>query len=134
MSDYTREKNSNMCLKHLLLRKPTLKFLIGFHIFTPFFVPKTTIGLDGIIKLDWPLLIWAQFVTITSSSIYNFCYFKLDLSSLFWTSCIIISLSFSYQLIFLLLCSLFVIVVSNQPIISTLCLVLPFFCMCKVQA
>jgi len=39
-----------MGLKQLLLRKPTLKFFIGFHIFTPFFVPKTTIGLDGIIN------------------------------------------------------------------------------------
>jgi hypothetical protein len=50
MADYTREKISNMCLKHLLLREATLKFFIGFHIFTPFFVPKTTIGLDGIIN------------------------------------------------------------------------------------
>jgi hypothetical protein len=43
-------KNSNMCLKHMLLRTPTLKFFIGFHIFTPFFVPKRAIGLDGIIN------------------------------------------------------------------------------------
>jgi len=39
-----------MGLKQLLLRKPTLKCFIGFHIFTPFFVPKTTLGLDGIIN------------------------------------------------------------------------------------
>jgi hypothetical protein len=65
-------------------------------------------------KLDSPLLIWAKFVAIiVSSSIYNFCYFELDLSPLFWISYIIISLRFSYQLLPMLLCSLFVIVASS---------------------
>jgi len=74
----------------------------------------------------------SKFVAIiASSSIYNFHYFELDLSSLFWVSCIIISLSFSYQLLPMFFCFLFVIVASSQPIISTLCLILP---MCKMQA